>query len=431
MSVIRALANGIAAGVGSRLINGGQTLIFVEFGGRLSTVDPATATYRVLGSGYSQPEDVAVDAQDRFAYVTERTGNLLRVDLQGADQSPAAAKVVASGLSAPHQIALDKAINAACVIEFAAGGNLQIVNLANGAFTRAATGFQSGVGLLLSADGRIAYVSENSGQIVEHNLDTGTRTLLAAGLTARFMLSWPDEARTAFLFPQRQPSSRLFILDVTASPPQVRPVSGPLGANPPSAVLAGQSLLVCTGSDVLLLDASGVGSAFESFEAERNVCRGRVVRLSDGQGARGDVLLILQGKDGAAREQTLARPLNDGVSWARWACSAPACARKRSSPCRVGTPAPLPPPTARAKSSGSRPSPDVSAHHTAGVAATLGVMELRPFTDAAVRSPRRRSRLGAATDWAWLPASTPAKAVGQPPAALELPITYNADRRCV
>ena len=40
--------------------------------------DPA---YAVLGTGYEQPEDVRVSSDGSFAYVTERAGNLLLVDL--------------------------------------------------------------------------------------------------------------------------------------------------------------------------------------------------------------------------------------------------------------------------------------------------------------------------------------------------------------
>jgi hypothetical protein len=52
--------------------------------------------YHLIGSGYSTPEDIAVSSDEKTAYVTERTGNLLKVDLSNANRS--AAIVVASGV---------------------------------------------------------------------------------------------------------------------------------------------------------------------------------------------------------------------------------------------------------------------------------------------------------------------------------------------
>src|SRR5262249_12818160 len=49
------------------------------------------AAYEPLGAGYAQPEDVAVAADERTAYVTERAGNLLRVDLEGPGANRSAA----------------------------------------------------------------------------------------------------------------------------------------------------------------------------------------------------------------------------------------------------------------------------------------------------------------------------------------------------
>src|SRR5262249_28849308 len=73
--------------------------------------------YGVLGSGYNQPEDVVLSSDGVHAYVTERAGNLLRVNLNNA--SRAAAQVISSGMTAPHQIVLDEAHHVAYVVEFA------------------------------------------------------------------------------------------------------------------------------------------------------------------------------------------------------------------------------------------------------------------------------------------------------------------------
>ncbi len=63
--------------------------------------------YRVLGTGYLEPEDVKVSANGQWAWITERGGRLLKVALLGgAPPNRAMAAVVASGLAMPHQISL-------------------------------------------------------------------------------------------------------------------------------------------------------------------------------------------------------------------------------------------------------------------------------------------------------------------------------------
>src|SRR5258707_380087 len=69
--------------------------------------------YKVLGTGYNQPEDIKIPSDEAHAYVTERTGNLLRVTLANANRVNAT--VVSSGMTAPHQIFLDEPHNRAYV----------------------------------------------------------------------------------------------------------------------------------------------------------------------------------------------------------------------------------------------------------------------------------------------------------------------------
>ena len=74
--------------------------------------------YQVLGTGYEQPEDVKVSADGVHAYVTERAGNLLRVDLSSANRG--AATVVVTGMTAPEQLFLDENASVAYTVEYAA-----------------------------------------------------------------------------------------------------------------------------------------------------------------------------------------------------------------------------------------------------------------------------------------------------------------------
>jgi hypothetical protein len=67
--------------------------------------------YAVLGTGYQQPEDVKASVDGLHVYVTERTGNLLKVPLATPNRTPA--MILASGITAPQQLFLDEAHNSA------------------------------------------------------------------------------------------------------------------------------------------------------------------------------------------------------------------------------------------------------------------------------------------------------------------------------
>ena len=72
--------------IGSQYVPSQDRLYFVEFNtGALSALDNASRsspTYRVLGTGYTQPEGVYVTKDGNTAYITERIGNLLSVPLR-------------------------------------------------------------------------------------------------------------------------------------------------------------------------------------------------------------------------------------------------------------------------------------------------------------------------------------------------------------
>ena len=146
-------------------------------------LDPA---YAVLGTGYTQPEDVKVSTNGTHAYVTERSGALLRVALNNANG--AAATVVSSGMAAPRRIVLDEA-QRGLLADFigAPKGAVWRVNLSNGSRTAVVTNLNSPVGLALSADLQFAYVTEQGaggGQVTRIQLSNGARTVLASGIAS-------------------------------------------------------------------------------------------------------------------------------------------------------------------------------------------------------------------------------------------------------
>ena len=116
--------------------------------------------YQVLGTGYNQPEDVKASQDGVHAYVTERAGNLLRVDLSSANR--ASATVVASGMTAPQQLFLDENAAAAYTVEYSPSGTLWRIDLTSGTKTAVVTGLQNAVGVTLSLDRQFAYISEQT-----------------------------------------------------------------------------------------------------------------------------------------------------------------------------------------------------------------------------------------------------------------------------
>jgi hypothetical protein len=204
--------------------------------------------YRVLGTGYTEPEDIAVSANDVTAYVTERSGNLLRVSLSSANR--ASATVLASGMTAPHQIWLDEANGHAYVVEFAPKGRLLRIPLAGGTPTALVNNLENAIGLLITSDRSTAYVSEQAasgGRLVRITLNTGFRQVVATGLTRPFLLSWADGGEARILVTERDPANRLMMVDVTQVPATVTVAAGGLPLRPSSAAVveAGRTLICC------------------------------------------------------------------------------------------------------------------------------------------------------------------------------------------
>jgi hypothetical protein len=182
--------------------------------------------YKSLGTGYTNPEDIAVCADEKTAYVTERTGNLLKVDLGNAKRS--AAKVIASGMEAPHQIHLDEVHQQAYVVEYTEPGkppgHLFRIDLKTGAKTTLLSGLKEAVGLLISSDLAYAYISEQSaagGYLNRYSLQNGTRMVVASGLKSVFFLTWADQAQTRIFVPERDPDNRITVVETTGNSQQV------------------------------------------------------------------------------------------------------------------------------------------------------------------------------------------------------------------
>lgn len=211
--------------------------------------------YRVLGTGYLEPEDVKVSANGQWAWITERGGRLLKVALVGvAPPNRALATVVASGLNMPHQISLHEDRGIAYVVEYGLPGHLVRIDLASGSKANIAFGLERAIGLLVSADHRHAYVSEQAasgGRVRRISLESGTAEALADGFTAPFMMAFNDASESAILLAERDPANRVALIDLGTRPVVSRVVAAGVPARPSSvAVVAGSRLLIC--SDTVL-----------------------------------------------------------------------------------------------------------------------------------------------------------------------------------
>ncbi len=222
------------------------------------------SAYQVIGTGYNQPEDVVVTADETHAYVTERSGNLLRVDLSNANRG--AAVVVHGGMTAPHQISLDEARNVAHVVEFASPGRLLRINLGSGAATTVVPDLTNPIGLIVTSDAAFAYVTEQlaggHGRLSRIELSTGRREILFTGSDAPlFFLRWSDPGEGSFLVTERDPSDEIWLVDLTHAPAQISKLVVGTPFRPSSvAVVAASDLLVCCDSEIdeIRLGASSI-----------------------------------------------------------------------------------------------------------------------------------------------------------------------------
>ncbi len=221
--------------------------------------------YTRIGSGYTQLQDIAVIAEESYAYVTERGGNILKVNLASANR--ASATVVATGLVAPQQLYYDQPRNRAYVVEYANPGRLMRVDLNTGAKTIIATGLNFPVGVILTSDLAFAYLSEQGlSAITRIELATGIKTTVATGLTQPFMLSWSDASETKLLVPERDPANRISLVDVTKSAPNISTFITPTATRPSSiAMVTAGTYCVCSDAivDEYFLTAVVTGSLYK------------------------------------------------------------------------------------------------------------------------------------------------------------------------
>lgn len=225
--------------------------------------------YSVIGTGYNQPEDIRVSAGGRYAYVTERSGNLLRVDLTNANR--AAAQLVTSGLTAPHQIALDEAHGQAYLPEYTATatGRIWRIDLSGGVKTALFTGLEGCTGLLVTKDLAYAYVSEQvsgANRVARINLATGRRDVIISSLTAPFFMEWGDESESRIILAERDPVNRITMLNLGVTPVTATTLVSGVPGRPSSTVQTKPGvMIVCSDAVITQYDLSGFSLAGPLF----------------------------------------------------------------------------------------------------------------------------------------------------------------------
>ena len=253
------IATGFSDAAGCAYQRSTDRLLVADAGaGTISAVTAHTHVKTVLGTGYNAPSDIVLSADGVHAYVTENPGTLLRVTLSSANR--AAATVIASGLNGVDQIALDEAHGFAYVVESAAS-RLQKIDLATGAKTAVATAFAPR-GVVLTADARSAYVSDDAGNITRFDFATNTQAVVVSGLNGPRHLTWADAGQSAIVFPQPNPAGTVLKLDLTASPASVTPIAGPTPSDPYSvAFVAADKLLITTAQSICKVELSAFAAA--------------------------------------------------------------------------------------------------------------------------------------------------------------------------
>lgn len=223
--------------------------------------------YRVLATQYEQPMDIVLASDGRHAYVTEATGNLLRIDL--ARPKRGNATLVTSGLETPHQLALDEARSMAYVVAGTqAGGSSHLVriDLATGA-TAVVTKLTNALGVVVTRDGSTAYVSQQTGgpgSICRVTLANGRREELPVALGLSATLAWGANGESTVV--TADIATRELVFVDTASVPATATRTAALPPAPVSvAVVSPTTALVCCDQVIVQVDLAAF--AFSGIES--------------------------------------------------------------------------------------------------------------------------------------------------------------------
>ena len=248
MPTITDILTGLPGAGGCDFRSSTGELFYVEFSGNFSKTVPLSPAHTVIGTGYTNLEDIELSADGVHAYITERSGDLVKVSLSTPNR--ASATVIASGMTAPQQMALDEAHDTAYVVEFAPTGHLYQINLTSGTKTAIPVTLNNAVGLAITSDRQYAYVTEQTpGRIIKIRLSDGFATVIVTGLTAPFFLIWGDPAEASLLVAERDPANRVTRVDLSTNTTSL--VAGGFSSRPGAMALMSPSRMLVHGETTL------------------------------------------------------------------------------------------------------------------------------------------------------------------------------------
>jgi hypothetical protein len=249
MPTITDILSGLPGAGGCDFRSSTSELFYVEYSGNFSKTNPLSPVHTVIGTGYTNPEDIELSADGVHAYITERSGDLVKVSLSTPNRS--SATVIASGMVAPQQMALDEAHDTAYVVEYTPTGHLYRINLTSGTKTPIPVTLNNAVGLAITSDRQYAYVTEQTapGRIRKIRLSDGFATIIVTGVTAPFFLTWGDPAEASLLVAERDPANRVTRVDLSTNTTSL--VAGGFSSRPGAVALMSPSRMLVHGETTL------------------------------------------------------------------------------------------------------------------------------------------------------------------------------------
>lgn len=262
------LASGLSTAVGIDIDPTEDALYFVEeTAGTLKrlqlspgcrTANPPNcpaSSLTTVAMGFDHPQDVAIDAERRLAFVTTADGTTYGGDLWRVDLTTGVKTLVRSLLGGPHQIVLDKTEHLAYMLNFSMG-TLFRIDLATGSYHVLVKFLNEPVGLAVTADRSRAFITEQGAdRLAEYSLTTGQHVRdVVTGIDKPYYLAWTDSSEVSLYLVDRSPTAPLLRIDRAAGSTQQILTSA---LNTPSGVVAdylGGAVYLTTASEVLRVD---------------------------------------------------------------------------------------------------------------------------------------------------------------------------------
>lgn len=199
------IVKGLNAGVGIDLSLDEKTAYYVEWSiGELCKVEVNTGKVTRVISGLKYPEDVEVDWATGDIFVSQRTGEIIRITKDKTSED-----IYIPG-GAPQQLALVKESGKRYLYTVCYdSGNLFRIDVDKKTAINIKTGFGHPVGLVIDAAHKYAYITEqDKSSLTKVDLSTKSVSILKTGLVWPFFLSWDRDASGIFCV-QRDPANSL------------------------------------------------------------------------------------------------------------------------------------------------------------------------------------------------------------------------------